>query len=71
MSATALEHARRSAERAGVADRTAFERHDLSRSLPEGPFDLVTAMFLHSPVELVRAEVLRRAAGRSPRAGCC
>lgn len=37
-------------------------RHDLSVSLPEGPFDLVSAQFLQSPVELPRAQVLRCAA---------
>ena len=62
VSATALERARENAERAGVADRATFERHDLSRSLPEGRFDLVSATFLHSPVALSRADVLRRAA---------
>lgn len=58
VSATALEHARVNAVRAGVADRTTFERHDLSLSLPDGAFDLVTAMFLHTPVELPRRDVL-------------
>jgi hypothetical protein len=32
--------------------------------LPDGPFDLVTSAFLHSPVELPRAEILRAAAER-------
>ena len=62
VSATALEHARENATRAGVASRATFERHDLSHSLPEGRFDLVSALFLHSPVALSRADVLRRAA---------
>lgn len=62
VSATALRHARANAERAGVADRTRFERHDLSLSLPLGRYDLVSAMFLHSPVAFTRADVLRRAA---------
>ena len=30
--------------------------------MPAGPYDLVSAMFLQSPVELPRVEVLRRAA---------
>lgn len=58
---------RRGAERAaaaGVADHIVWERHDLSRSLPEGSFDLVSAQFLHSPVAPPeeRAVILRAAA---------
>ena len=62
VSETVLEHARANAARAGVASLARFERHDLSHSLPEGRFDLVAAMFLHSPVAFSRADVLRRAA---------
>lgn len=62
VSATVLDHARANAQRNGVADRATFERHDLSQSMPTGTFGLVTAMFLHSPVELSRGDVLRRAA---------
>ena len=58
----ALSAARDAAKKAGVADRTTFERHDLAASMPAGPFDLVSAMFLHTPVEFDRAAVLRRAA---------
>ncbi|MBF6211163.1 class I SAM-dependent methyltransferase [Nocardia puris] len=49
---------------AGVADRITWERHDLSRTFPEGAFDLVSAQFLHSPVAAdgERDEILRRAA---------
>ena len=35
---------------------------DLSTWEPTAEFDLVTAAFLHSPVELPREEILRRAA---------
>ncbi|TQM14901.1 class I SAM-dependent methyltransferase [Pseudonocardia kunmingensis] len=54
------EHARE----AGVADAVRWERHDLSRSFPDGEFDLVSAQFLHSPVarEGERDAILRRAA---------
>lgn len=62
ISATALDYARQNAERSGVADRIAFERHDLSQSFPEGVFDLAYASFFQSPVAFPRAEVLRRAA---------
>lgn len=41
--------------------RARFEQSDLS-ALPAGPFDLVTASFLHSPVALAREDVLGRAA---------
>lgn len=62
VSATVLGYARANAERAGVADRITFERHDLSRSFPRGEFDMVCAMFLESPVEFGRADALRKAA---------
>jgi SAM-dependent methyltransferase len=62
VSETALAAARGAAETAGVADRTTFVRHDLSESFPEGRFDLVAALFLHSPAAFPRAQVLRRAA---------
>ena len=45
----------------GVADRTCFERHDLSWTFPTGEFDLVTALYLHSE-DFPRSAVLRRAA---------
>jgi SAM-dependent methyltransferase len=45
ISRTALEYAAANAGRAGVSDRVRFERHDLSRTFPEGQFDLVTATF--------------------------
>lgn len=60
ISATALARTAAAAAEAGVRVRAA--RHDLARSLPDGPYDLVSAQFLQSPVELPRAHVLRRAA---------
>jgi SAM-dependent methyltransferase len=62
VSATALERAARHAVEAGVAERTGWERHELGRSFPDGAFDLVSAQYLQSPVELDRRGVLRRAA---------
>ena len=62
ISARALEIAARHAAEAGLDGTIAWERHDLATSLPAGPFDLVTSAFLHSPVELPRAPILRRAA---------
>ena len=62
VSATVLGFARANAERAGVADRVTFARHDLSQTFPQGEFDLVYAMFLESPVEFGRENALRQAA---------
>jgi 2-polyprenyl-3-methyl-5-hydroxy-6-metoxy-1,4-benzoquinol methylase len=62
ISARALAIAERHAGEAGVGGTITWERHDLAVSLPAGPFDLVTSAFLHSPVELPRGPILRRAA---------
>ncbi|GAA5138895.1 class I SAM-dependent methyltransferase [Pseudonocardia adelaidensis] len=64
VSATALRRGADHAREAGVAEAIRWERHDLSRSFPEGAFDLVSAQFLHSPVaaEGEREAILRRAA---------
>jgi SAM-dependent methyltransferase len=61
ISATALARAAARAEQAGVG--IAWERHDLAESFPDGEFDLVSAQFLHSPVERdgERDAVLKRA----------
>lgn len=62
VSATALERARTLAAANGVDDRVRFERHDLTRTWPDGTYDLVSAQFLQSPLEFPRARVLRAAA---------
>lgn len=62
VSGTALAESTRRAEAAGVTDRVRWERHDLGRTFPAGTFDLVTTHYLHSPAELPREQVLRRAA---------
>ena len=62
ISATALAVGAAEAERAGLADRIAWVHADLSSWEPSSTFDLITSAFLHSPVELPREEVLRRAA---------
>ena len=62
VSSTALARARQAAESSGVADRIDFVEHDLTSSLPDGSFDLVSAQFLHSTVDMDRSEILRRAA---------
>lgn len=62
VSATALERAKAAATERGVADRIDFQQHDLDTGFPAGQFDLVSAQFLHSPVEKDRPAILRRAA---------
>ncbi|GLZ03342.1 methyltransferase [Actinomadura sp. NBRC 104412] len=62
ISAVALRRAAGHAAEAGVGDRVAWRRHDLSRSFPPGSFDLVTVHFLHSPADLPVGRVLRSAA---------
>ena len=62
ISQAALDRAADHAATAGVADRITWARHDFSRSIPAGPFDLVSAHFLHSPVDDPRDAALRRAA---------
>lgn len=62
ISATALAVGAAEAEHAGVAERIDWVRADLSTWQPSAEFDLVTSAFLHSPVELPRDAVLRRAA---------
>lgn len=62
VAATALARAAANARTAGVADRITFEQHDLTRSQPDGAYDLVTAQYLQSPVTFPREQVLRAAA---------
>jgi SAM-dependent methyltransferase len=62
ISRTAVDRVRARAEREGLADRVRTERHNLAHSRPTGEFDLVSAQYLHTPVELDRAQVLRAAA---------
>ena len=59
---SALDTGARHAAAAGVAAAITWEQHDLGVSFPAGAFDLVTSSFLHSPVELPRTAILRRAA---------
>ncbi|QXT64193.1 class I SAM-dependent methyltransferase [Tessaracoccus palaemonis] len=64
ISSTAITRARAAAQRLGLGERQAeFLVEDLSHLDVRGPFDLVTASFFQSPVELPRTVVLRRAAG--------
>jgi thioredoxin reductase/SAM-dependent methyltransferase len=64
ISATAIRRAAEAAESSGLApDQARFLAADLS-AVPDGEYDLVTASFLHSPVELPREDILRQAAER-------
>jgi SAM-dependent methyltransferase len=60
VSATALDRAAADAATAGVGGRIDFRQHDLAVVFPSGAFDLVSAQYLHSPIEFPR--VLREAA---------
>ena len=62
VSATALDRAASDAASAGVADRIDFQRHDLALTFPLGVFDLVSAQYLHSPIEFPRVHILQEAA---------
>lgn len=62
VSTTALDRGRAAAQERGVAERIEFQQHDLDSGFPAGQFDLVSAQFLHSPVEKDRPSILRRAA---------
>lgn len=64
VSATAVARGRAAARAAGLPDDAVdLVVADLATWAPQGSFDLVTASFLQSPVDLPRAVVLRRAAG--------
>jgi SAM-dependent methyltransferase len=62
ISAVALAHLDRRARELGLADRVTTERHDLAATFPAGPFDLVSAHYLHTSFPLPRDRVLRQAA---------
>ncbi|MGC5345493.1 SAM-dependent methyltransferase [Streptomyces sp. DT24] len=62
ISRVALGRAAGHAAAEGVADRVDWQRHDLGVTFPEGPFDLVSAHFLHSVGDLPRERILRTAA---------
>jgi SAM-dependent methyltransferase len=62
ISETAVARARARAAELGLESQAQFERCDLSVSFPKGEFDLITALYLQSPVALARAAILSRAA---------
>ena len=70
ISGVALERAARYAVAEGV-EGIDWQRHDLGSSWPEGEYDLVSAHFLHSPGDMPRESILRRAAAAVAPAGFC
>lgn len=62
ISASASALGARNAAAVGVGQRITWIEADLATWQPPGSFDLVSAGFLHSPVELPRDDILRRAA---------
>lgn len=62
ISATALAVGAAEAEHTGLSERIRWIQADLSTWRPSTEFDLVTTAFLHSPVDLPREKILRRAA---------
>ncbi|WP_019872333.1 SAM-dependent methyltransferase [Salinispora oceanensis] len=46
----------------GLADRVVAVQCDLSSSFPHGKFDLISVQYLHTPLDLDRAPILRSAA---------
>ncbi len=62
VSATVLDQVAQRAAEAGLAERVHAVRHDLTASVPQGRFDLVSAQYFHSPVAMDRPAVLARAA---------
>lgn len=61
LSPTAITRGRATADERGVASRTTFIAADLASYSTSEAFDLVTASFLQSPVELPRERILRAA----------
>lgn len=64
ISATATARGAQGAALNGVGDQITWVSHDLSTWTTGETFDLVTASFFHSTVELPRTEILRHAAGQ-------
>lgn len=62
ISSKALARAASHAATAGVAERIDFQQHDLAHTFPSGAFDLVSALYLQSPITLPRERILRAAA---------
>lgn len=62
VSPTAIQRARIEATKRNLTDNVQFKHHDLTQSFPQGTYDLVSAQYFHSPVDIDRSAILRRAA---------
>ncbi|WP_037860388.1 class I SAM-dependent methyltransferase [Streptomyces sp. NRRL S-340] len=62
VSAVAVERLTGLARSRGLGGRVSAAQHDLRDSFPQGAYDLVSAHYLHTPLDLDRAAVLRSAA---------
>ncbi|TDC10391.1 class I SAM-dependent methyltransferase [Streptomyces sp. 8K308] len=62
ISRTALARGAEDARRSDLDDRIDWQHRDLTASLPDGPFDLVSAHYLYLPDEMPIRQVLRPAA---------
>ncbi|MEV0300972.1 class I SAM-dependent methyltransferase [Streptomyces prasinus] len=62
ISGTAVERVGARARELGLGSRVTAERHDLTRTFPDGTFDLVSAQYLRTPFPFPRGRVLRTAA---------
>ena len=70
VSRTALERARQLAKKAGVGESIDWQHHDLAHTFPTGTYDLVSAQYLHAPIEFPRDRVLQAAASAVAPGGC-
>jgi len=70
VSPTAVGQVAGKAAELGLGDQVTAEQHDLSRTFPEGTFDLVYACYFHSLVPIDRDRILRDAAARVRPGGC-
>ncbi|MCL4067376.1 class I SAM-dependent methyltransferase [Pseudomonas sp. GX19020] len=64
ISVVACDRATARAASLDLQNRARFEARDLGQGVPDGPFDLITALYFQSHVDLPRAQVLREAAGQ-------
>ncbi|MFD0342201.1 class I SAM-dependent methyltransferase [Streptomyces sp. NPDC127117] len=62
VSSVAVERLRGAALGHGLSGRISAQQYDLHGAFPDGAFDLVCAHYLHTPLDLDRAAVLRAAA---------
>ncbi|KMK68306.1 bifunctional 2-polyprenyl-6-hydroxyphenol methylase/3-demethylubiquinol 3-O-methyltransferase UbiG [Puniceibacterium sp. IMCC21224] len=64
ISPVACDRASARAETLGLGELARFQSRDLGLGLPDGEFDLITALYFQSHVDLPRAAILRAAAGQ-------